>query len=137
MLLEIGDPGTGVSGAIELGGVVSVVEDEGTGSLSGEPSATGLVGMAADGGSATSFGRSFGDDGGVGRSIAIPMTAAGGCALEEMMTPTAFEGSRGLRDHTTNEEPGALWERREVVDAGLFGVGDLVTGSGEGSGCTT
>lgn len=71
-----------------------------------------------------SFGRCFGDEGGVGKSIASSMIFAGGCALDEIATPTDFEGSRGLRDHTT-KELGELREIRDVVETGLLGVGDL------------
>ena len=52
-----------------------------------------------------------------------------------MITPAAFEGSRGIRDQTTKVELTPLCEcdRRDVVEAGLFGVGERANVAWEAS----
>ena len=41
------------------------------------------------------------------------------------MTPCARDGSRGLLDHTTKLPGLVLEDKREDVETGLLGVGDL------------
>ena len=80
---ETGEPGTGVSRAVELRGVVSVALDDGGWTISG----VGCTGSAcsttaklsSDAGTAwVSFVRSLGDCGGVRRSRAFSTILAGG-----------------------------------------------------------
>lgn len=106
-----GEPAVGVAGAVESI-VVSVTDDDGT---SNESEDTSTVSSSADvrsmntmGAESTPFaGRIRGDCGGVRMSIADWIVSCGGCAREEIITPSAREGSRGRRDHMTKLLGGA------------------------------
>lgn len=68
VLDEIGEPGTGVSGAVEQAGVDSVADEEGTSAGSGDSSfVTSSTTSVCGGGSVSmTFGLIFGEGGGLG-----------------------------------------------------------------------
>lgn len=66
VLDEIGEPGTGVSGAVEQAGVDSVADDEGTSAGSGDSSFATSTTSCFGGGSGITFGRIFGEGCGLG-----------------------------------------------------------------------
>lgn len=121
VLDESGEPGMGVSGAVED----SVVEDEGISTCSGGSSSearsveSGTSSLGSS--SATTGGDGDGDGGGEGKSKAPSFTFVGGRARGDIIIPGAFAGSCGLRDQMTyspfeNEEEraGVLCDDDEV-----------------------
>lgn len=99
VFVDKGDPGIGVSGAVEQAGVVSVVVDDRTSVRSGDEG-TEPFKLSSTGNSSTTEGE--GDTGGVDISMAFWMTSCGGRARGEMMMPGACEGSSGRRDQMTH-----------------------------------
>lgn len=114
VFVDKGEPGTGVSGAVEHAGVVSVADDDGTSAGSGDSSFAGSSFTSSLRGTWTSCGEStatrcndfnliFGEAGGLGSCKAFCTTCSGGFARGEMMTPGASDGLP-LRDQITHPE---------------------------------
>ena len=112
VFVERGEPGTGVSGAVEQAEVVSVADDDNASACSDSGDAVsfgssgegkGARSITVSGTNATAFGLSFGEAAGVGILSARWIIWSGGFARGEMMIPGASEG-RPLRDHITQPE---------------------------------
>jgi hypothetical protein len=90
VLVDKGEPGIGVLGAVEHAGVVSVADEEGTSACSSEVRVDSFDSLSRGNSLA---GEGKGDAGGVGSSIAYWMTSCGGRARGDIMIPGACEGS--------------------------------------------
>lgn len=100
-----GEPAVGVAGPVEPI-VVSVTDDDGASRESKDTSATSLSPGATSAstkaaGSAPFEGTTLGDCEGVRMSNADCMVSCGGYAREDIITPSARDGSRGRLDHMT------------------------------------
>jgi hypothetical protein len=98
VFVETGEPGTGVSGAVDSAGVV--VDSVPSGCSEGV--GTDVLGCGDDSSDGKKTGGSgVGEGGGVGILRASLITSGGGRAREEMMMPGAVDGSEGRFDQMT------------------------------------